>query len=789
LFFSFFFLTSQSYAQNTPICGYVPTPAEKALYQSVMAQMNSGSAPQQVLTPIPLNTSIPIYFWVNSIASQIGFLHEPPSAAQLTNLVERMNAYFHFPNNAHFTFCGMSYVDDPRWYTMPTNPNSIYPLSTLDIDYHKNNVINVFVPKNGGLNTKFGPASVLLGSVGSFEQEINFAHELGHCFSLMHTFNEPPVGALGAVKEIVIRNPDPAKPNAPNCGQSADLMCSTPADFSNESSNDLLPGCHSSQCPYYCAARDANNDPYMPDMSNIMSYHRCSNLNYSFTAEQQNKMNNALQTTHSFLFNTPCAGDIANFGLLSRSLVKVGPPPTYTQTYECTNSNDIPIIIKGANVAIQNSSTGALICATNSTSNAQGFYQSCKFPINSSVTLIPTRNINYLEKVTTLDVALISQHILGTNPFTLPYQMLAADVDNNGDIDAIDMLYIRRLILRLISTFPNNVGSWRFVPKYFLEQPSFLSAFNSNPFTATTQGYSYLSNSYMDKVSLNMALPTSQTTSAWSFAPFKVGDVNYCRAGAEDPPYNNAVLSTPTFDPNSLSSARVANNLYTTSTARTISMNSAEERTIVLKTKNAVSVMAFQLGMRFLKDKFKINQVQKGEFDTANDVFDFNNEDKGEFRALWYDKRGQVKNLKAGTILLTAKVKANVNVADLLAVINLDDQILANEFYDAKGKLVPVDMEWTNEGNTIVGNTMTVNAFPNPFTNEVSFDINSPVAGSAKITITNIITGQSHTSQKQFAQGANLVTINNVASLSAGALTYTIVVGTQVVNGSITKTR
>jgi hypothetical protein len=760
-------LTTHSNAQNISSCGFVPTPAQKAQYQAIMTQINSGNAPQQVLTDIPLNASIPLYFWINK---ENPIPQALPTALDLAKVVERINAYFHFPNNARFTFCGVSYINDSRWYSIPSTNQTLYPTLLFFNTYHKENAIDIYLPQDaGGVNWVGGPGGTRVtlqaisdnsGSPDAGIYDRIFAHELGHVLQLVHTFNE-----LGEPKERVLRTYNGLKPNPdPNWAVTADRM-PTPAD-----PYDCRTTCYASTC----LLADDNQDTYTLPFTNIMSYHHCA-VTGIFTVEQQNKMNLALQTPsdRGYLVNAPCAENIANFGTVSRFIAD-----------DCPTATTSRINLKDVNVNIQNNANGSLFCSSLKT-NINGVYQSCSFAKNSSITLLPTRNTNYKEGVTTLDVALMSQHILGVQPFTLPFQMLAADVDNNGDIDATDMLYTRRLILNMITTFPNNVGSWRFVPDYFLQQPSFTGTFNSNPFAASFQGYGYLSSSsYMDKIALNMALPTSQTTPTWNFSPFKVGDVNYCSTT-----YSNAVLSTPTFDPNSLSSARVANNLYTISAARTTSMNSAEERTIVLKTKSAVNVMAFQLGMRFLKDKLKINSVQKGEFDSANDVFDFNKEDKGEFRALWYDKRGQIKNLKAGTILLTAKVKANVNVADLLTVLNLDDQILTNEFYDAKGKLVPLAMEWTNDASAPITNTMTVNAFPNPFTSEVSFDINSPVAGSAVITITNIVTGQSHTSQKQVAQGANVITINNVASLAAGALTYTVVVGTQVVNGTITKAR
>jgi subtilisin family serine protease len=66
--------------------------------------------------------------------------------------------------------------------------------------------------------------------------------------------------------------------------------------------------------------------------------------------------------------------------------------------------------------------------------------------------------------VTTLDIALIRQHILspGSSSLTTPYKLLAADVNGSGGVTTLDIALIRQLILGGSTQFP--AGLWRFVP-------------------------------------------------------------------------------------------------------------------------------------------------------------------------------------------------------------------------------------------------------------------------------------------------------------------------------------
>jgi hypothetical protein len=71
-------------------------------------------------------------------------------------------------------------------------------------------------------------------------------------------------------------------------------------------------------------------------------------------------------------------------------------------------------------------------------------------------------NKGLLEGVSTLDLILITKHILGVQLFKTTYQKIAADVNNNGVISTADIISIRRCILGIDTAFQGN-DNWRLV--------------------------------------------------------------------------------------------------------------------------------------------------------------------------------------------------------------------------------------------------------------------------------------------------------------------------------------
>ncbi|MFK7981525.1 MAG: T9SS type A sorting domain-containing protein [Saprospiraceae bacterium] len=83
-------------------------------------------------------------------------------------------------------------------------------------------------------------------------------------------------------------------------------------------------------------------------------------------------------------------------------------------------------------------------------------------PDGADYTVLPYKNDDPLNGVSTYDLVLISRHILGLNKFDTPYKYIAADINQSGTVTAFDLVQLRQLILNIIPIFPNNT-SWRFV--------------------------------------------------------------------------------------------------------------------------------------------------------------------------------------------------------------------------------------------------------------------------------------------------------------------------------------
>ncbi len=123
-----------------------------------------------------------------------------------------------------------------------------------------------------------------------------------------------------------------------------------------------------------------------------------------------------------------------------------------------------------------------------------------------------------LNGLTTFDVVLISKHLAGIELLNSPYKIIAADLDNSGDVGTLDTIVLRSLILGISTQLPD--GNWRFVPKnYTFPNPL-------DPFTPAYPQSVFIA---------NLQAPTDLDG---DFIAIKVGDVNVtavASGGCNDP--------------------------------------------------------------------------------------------------------------------------------------------------------------------------------------------------------------------------------------------------------------
>jgi len=91
-----------------------------------------------------------------------------------------------------------------------------------------------------------------------------------------------------------------------------------------------------------------------------------------------------------------------------------------------------------------------------------GSYSFLNNPYLEDYILTAKKDDDYLNGVTTADLVKLRSHILNINPLDSPYKLIAADINGDGSITAIDMVILTKLILGKITELPDN-DSWRFV--------------------------------------------------------------------------------------------------------------------------------------------------------------------------------------------------------------------------------------------------------------------------------------------------------------------------------------
>ncbi len=131
---------------------------------------------------------------------------------------------------------------------------------------------------------------------------------------------------------------------------------------------------------------------------------------------------------------------------------------------------------------------------------------------SGNYTLKATKNndVNKTNGVTSVDIALTQSHILGKLLLNSPYKIIAADVNGDGSVTALDLVYMKRLILGIDTTFTNTKTNqkrlWTFV---------------DSSYSITS-----LTSPFVLKDSINIAnLSANQTNK--TFIGIKLGDVNW----------------------------------------------------------------------------------------------------------------------------------------------------------------------------------------------------------------------------------------------------------------------
>ena len=233
---------------------------------------------------------------------------------------------------------------------------------------------------------------------------------------------------------------------------------------------------------------------------------------------------------------------------------------------------------------------------------ADGQYSFQEVGVTGSYEVIPYRNDDPLNGVSTLDLIYISMHILGIDELDSPYQLIAADANNSGTITSADLVEIRKLILYITEEF-SNLNSWRFVDEgYVFPDPT-------NPFASTFPEVYNINGMILDVIA--------------DFIAIKIGDV---------------------------SGDAIANELQNGDTRTAGELNfMVEDRqleigkvyTIDFKAKDFTEVLGYQFSLNFDATDLEFVDVTAGDLrGISADNFGYQLLDRGVLTSSWNNREG-----------------------------------------------------------------------------------------------------------------------------------------------------
>lgn len=365
-------------------------------------------------------------------------------------------------------------------------------------------------------------------------------------------------------------------------------------------------------------------------------------------------------------------------------------------------------------------------------------------PCSSSFCIIPSRNDNQLNGVTTYDLVLMSKHILATEPFNSPYKMIAADINKSGSITTFDILELRKLILGIYDSMPNNT-SWRFVEKSF-SFPNPLDPFATNlPDTICMNNWTC---SYTQK----------------NFTSIKIGDVN-------NTAIPNASAPSPTEE-------RSPNFLLFPD----CELKPGEPIDIPIRSTENAEWLGLQFSLEYDPELLDIESIESSilpDFGTDN----WAQPRPGQVSLSWSDATAAAVSPDEPMLQLRIKARANIQLSR--AFKTKATPRLQPEVYDLEGVAQPLQFVFSTEN--ALGANQIFAPQPNPTTMGTSIPVQISQPENLRVEICNLSGKVLWDNYLALEKGSHLLEIPAAAMPHAGLYLWRVRVGEMLRAGKITR--
>lgn len=355
-----------------------------------------------------------------------------------------------------------------------------------------------------------------------------------------------------------------------------------------------------------------------------------------------------------------------------------------------------------------------------------GYYEFI-VPAGSTVTVTPVKNINPSNGVTSLDFAIIQQHILAPpalKPLTTPYKLIAADENGNNQINGIDIAIFQNTILNNHPNFP-NVTSWVFVEEGFVF-PDPLQPWLTGWDASTTF--------------INIGGNQANT----DFIGVKMGDVT------DD-------VNPANFTGVEEAETRSSRDMIVSIDAK--QLTKGETIYVPIKANQFNDILAYQHSLSFDPSVLVFKGIESVGLPNMNmSNFNVNDVELGMIHHMWHHNTPITLNNDDILYTLLFEVIKDGKLED---AIQLADLHLGQVAYQSDKTPVKVELNFNSDNANIADAFMVVGNRPNPFTDYTLIEYTLPESGRVRISVTDLLGRAVTTFETNGVSGKNVEVIRS----------------------------
>jgi hypothetical protein len=358
----------------------------------------------------------------------------------------------------------------------------------------------------------------------------------------------------------------------------------------------------------------------------------------------------------------------------------------------------------------------------------QGHYEFQPMPFGGIYEVLPQRDGDDDNGVSTADLVTIQRYLLGKAPLNSPYRLIAADVNNSKSVTAADISELRKFILGVYGELPNN-SSWRFVDEsYDFPDPQ---------------------NPWQEEFPEEYRIEPFVSDMEIDFVGVKIGDVT----GDVD------VSGSTQNAPRSVRKLKIEDG----------QIRSGNSYEVMITMDDLQNLMGYQFTLEWNVEYLELEEVVPNiAIGMGLQNFGMNNLGSGVLTTSWNKTEREVKSGEERLFLLKFRGKGNGRLSELMTV---SDQITKRECY-------------VGDDNTVEGLELEIvggeeNRYfalhqnePNPWTTETYVSFHLPESQSARLTVYDENGREVYIIEGEYDRGYNEVQIGKGQIQGSGLLYY-----------------